>query len=512
MFGNGPDLAQRQRTCDTDPATFAALSEVMRRMRTCSLLVAAILAVSALAQGSNTGGPFYPEKLHSDLEVLRDVLHRAHPDPYRYATQAGLDRAFDEVRDSITVPMDRQAFLNALMPVFHLVGDAHCYPDLPATQRGRIEQELPVIPIKVSILNEGLYVEEELKGFRSLPLGVRILSINGHSAEHILQRLGRMITVDGANTTLRVRRLEKEFPWLYRRYIDASSSFTVRYQMTDGSEAEQKVFAMTGEEMARTRKPDGAGLNSWRVFWDQDSEALWVTLRTLDLDTLAAAGIRPDRFLAAMLKDARRNKARSVVFDLRGAGGRDLAAAELVFASVAKAPFRVVQSMTVRSIDPALGPLAGLPADHLSMVLDQFVPGPNGVSHLRPDDTRLVPLQPMAKAFQGKVYVVCDGMTRDAGAALVMLAKRTGRARVVGEEVGSNALSFTGGRALTTVLPHSGIELHVPLMRYVPDGMPSGPMDHGERPHHEVEQQPWGIAKGRDTIREALLEMIRELR
>jgi hypothetical protein len=27
-----------------------------------------------------------------------------------------------------------------------------------------------------------------------------------------------------------------------------------------------------------------------------------------------------------------------------------------------------------------------------------------------------------------------------------------------------------------------------------------------------VEQQPWGIAKGRDTIREALLEMIRELR
>jgi hypothetical protein len=49
-------------------------------------------------------------------------------------------------------------------------------------------------------------------------------------------------------------------------------------------------------------------------------------------------------------------------------------------------------------------------------------------------------------------------------------------------------------------------------MRYVPDGMPSGPLDHGERAHHEVEQQPWGIAKGKDTLREALLELIRELR
>lgn len=478
----------------------------------CSLLIGLVLRAAVLAQGSGADGPFYPEKLHADLEVVRDILHRAHPDPYRYATHAGLDRALDDVRDSITVPLDRQAFLNALMPVFHLVGDAHCYPDLSAAQRGQMQQDVPVIPIKVSILSNGIYLEDELKGFRSLPLGARIVSINGYSDQEILSQMGRMITVDGSNTTLRTRRMEREFPWLYRRFIDPSSSFQVRYVTADGTEAEQRIFAMTGEEMSRTMKPTGTGLNPWRVFWDQDSEALWITLRTLDLDSLSQAGIRPDKFLAAMLKEAKRNKARTLVFDVRGAAGRDLAAAEVLFASVAKAPFRVVQTMTVRTMDPLVEPLPELPPEHRYMVADQFVPGPHGVSHLRPDDQRLQHLQPMSKAFQGKVYVVCDGMTRDAGAAFVMLAKRSGRARVVGEEVGSNALSFTGGRSLVAELPHSGLELHVPLVRYVPDGMPSGSLDRGERPHHEVEQQPWGIAKGRDTLREALLEMIRELR
>jgi hypothetical protein len=87
-----------------------------------------------------------------------------------------------------------------------------------------------------------------------------------------------------------------------------------------------------------------------------------------------------------------------------------------------------------------------------------------------------------------------------------------GRGRVFGVEVGSNAFSFTGGRELVTTLPSSGLELKMALVRYVPEGMPSGPLVHGERPHHEVEQQAWGIAKGRDTLREALLEVIRELR
>ena len=118
----------------------------------------------------------------------------------------------------------------------------------------------------------------------------------------------------------------------------------------------------------------------------------------------------------------------------------------------------------------------------------------------------------MPKAFGGKVYVVCDGATRDAAAAFVMLAKRQGRARIVGEEVGTNASSFTGGRELVVTLPNSNVRLCIPLVRYLPDGAPAGPMDHGEQPHYAVQPVAGGIAKGRDTVRTSLLVTIRELR
>jgi hypothetical protein len=55
------------------------------------------------------------------------------------------------------------------------------------------------------------------------------------------------------------------------------------------------------------------------------------------------------------------------------------------------------------------------------------------------------------------------------------------------------------------------VRLVLPLTRFVPEGQGDGPADHGEQPHHAVFQQPWGLVKGRDTVKSALLEMIREL-
>ena len=110
-----------------------------------------------------------------------------------------------------------------------------------------------------------------------------------------------------------------------------------------------------------------------------------------------------------------------------------------------------------------------------------------------------------------KLYVVCDGLTTGAGAAFVMLANRSGRARTVGEETGSNASSFCSGEVLEVTLPRSGCILHVPLKRYVPEGTPDGPMDRGEMPKYKVPQRPEDLPQGTDSVREALVHLITEM-
>jgi hypothetical protein len=198
---------------------------------------------------------------------------------------------------------------------------------------------------------------------------------------------------------------------------------------------------------------------------------------------------------------------RTLVIDVRGAAGADLGMAELAFSMIAKEPYRVVKEITMRQPE---GYAEGRVPMYAS-VGERSLPESDRATSVPADDPRLALTKPYEKAFAGKVYVVCDGLTRDAGAALVMLARRSGRARIVGEEVGSNSMSFCGGREVVITTPRSKLRLHVPSTRFVPEGQGDGPADHGELPHHTVEQQPWGLAKGRDTVRSALMEMIREL-
>ena len=117
----------------------------------------------------------------------------------------------------------------------------------------------------------------------------------------------------------------------------------------------------------------------------------------------------------------------------------------------------------------------------------------------------------MGRAFQGKVYVICDGLTRDAASYVVMMARRNRRARIVGEETGSNAFGSTGGAEWVVTGTGSGMRFHIPLLKYVPAGRGEGPMDRGEQPDHPAYQVPRGLAKGYDSIKASLLELISEL-
>lgn len=464
------------------------------------------------AQRAALGDPIYPEKLRADLAVIRKAIHQAHPDPYRYATRGELDSMMDAIGDSIIRPITADAFAASLLPLLQRIGDANLRIELNREVQDLVDREATVLPLRVKVLDEGIYIQEELKGFRTFPVGSRILSVNGLDARRILKDCGAWVICDGLNETRRSRMLEEDLPGLFLLAYGASPSYLVEVEGPSGERIEAVLTGMRREEIAHTRKPVGAGLLPWQSSWDPASSTMWLRLTTLDQDAMERGGQRPRHFLTSLLQEMERNKARNLVLDLRGCGGRDLALAEQIFAAIASDRFQMIQGMMARAAHfEVLDGVAELPDVHMASLDRNYLPVSNGMVALRPDDPRLEQQRPLQRSFAGSVHVVCDGATCDAGAALVMLAKRTGRALILGEETGTNAHAFNGGSEVVVVAPNSGLRLHVPLIRYVPGGTPAGPMDHGEAPHHVVQQQPWGLAKGRDTIRLAVLEMIRAL-
>lgn len=473
-----------------------------------------LLFMSGLASAQKLGSSqdLYPERLRLDIELLRSAIHEAHPDPYRYWTRPELDALIDSVAASIVRPMSIVEFDRTLVTILNAVGDSHCYVEWPREYADHLRTDALLLPLQVRLLPDGLFIEGELKGFRSIPVGSRITAINDRPAEEIIERLLASVVTDGANRTFAERMVEREFPMRYNTFIEQVPSFRITYSAPDKVEHTSTLFALTGTEIGHTRKPAGTALLPWAARWEPGSNTMWVSMSTLDPDSMARAGQRADKFIDAMLAEARKNKAKTMVIDLRGAGGKELGLAEQVFAAVAKEPFKVLDDMMVRSIvEPERRSSHTVPVEFYASASDRLLIASQGAYRFPENDPRLAEYVPDAKAFQGKLYVICDGGTVDAAAAFVMMAKRTGRARIVGEETGSNAHAFTGGAQWLVTLPNSGLVLHVPLLKYVPAGRVTGPMDRGEQPHHRAYQQPGAMARGRDSIKDSLLEMIHEL-
>lgn len=456
-----------------------------------------VLAWNIHAQSGHRQHILYPEQVREDTEALRALLHASHPDPYRYASRTEVDARIDRLIATLAVPVSVDGYLDSLMPIFHMVGTAHFHPEPGKERTDHLQHRAPLIPLRVRWLSNGLYVEEELKGFRSLPSAARIISINGRAIEAILDRMNSMVVADGANLTLRRHLVEKDFPALLNRLLGDTTAFRLRCEH-EGGEHERIIFAMNGDEIMRSRKPAGSEMLPWRAEWRPGSGTVWATFTTLEPGTIERSGQSLSRFLPAVLQEADRNKAHSLVIDLRGASGGDPATAETIFAAFALEPFNAVRGLAVGAGQPSRPAQAG-PAP----------PGSGPITKVDGDPRAM--RSPLPDAFQGRVYLIADGGTRDAAALVVMLAKRTGRARIVGEETGSNALRFTGGGEMITSLPNSGIRVHMPLHLYLPEGAPSGPPDHGELPNYPLEEQAWAVGTGRDTVKETVLRMLSEM-
>lgn len=473
----------------------------------------ALLAFLGLAaQSDPQANVIYPEDLREDFSVIRQTLEQVHPDPYRYHGQGDLDRSFDQVASSFKGPLTAEGFISATLPVFKAIADAGTRLSPPAPVAEAYEHSVPLIPITVAVIGGRLYLDEELKGFRSLPSGCELLRINGLSATDLLAKLRESQVAEGADTTLLDRRIERNFPVFLRRYVQAAEKFNIAYRTSDGAEGVKEIFALTKDEMRQTYMPKGDDLPPWRMEELPSIRAAWLTVGTMDQNELQRQRIAPERFLNNALDALRKGRFSTLVIDVRGAGGSDLGVAQQVFALIAKTPYRLVKSVSIRSgrVPDSYRYAAPAP-DFFASVGDMYLPELKGRRELRPDDPQLIFIQPVSKAFQGKVYVLCDGLTTGAAAAFVMLAKRSGRASTVGEETGSNAASYCGGQVLEVTLPRTGCVLHVPLMRYVPDGTPDGPTDRGELPKHRVSRGPDAVAKGTDPVREGLVDLITEM-
>jgi hypothetical protein len=135
-------------------------------------------------------------RLQKDFVVFRSVLERAHPGLYTYAGKEEMDHCFDSIYNTLNTPIDIRAFHQKLSFIVDKIGCSHTNVYLPKVYYDTILKRGNFFPIPIVYVDGGLYINSDMW---EIPVGSHIISINGNTAEDIMNRIAYYNVPDGHN-------------------------------------------------------------------------------------------------------------------------------------------------------------------------------------------------------------------------------------------------------------------------------------------------------------------------
>lgn len=475
-------------------------------MKRLIVLVFIWTAVAAKPQfGDLSWRTLYPEEVEKDLNILFSTLEECHPDLYRFTDKGHLEHIKDSIRSSVNGPKSEWQLIQTLRSLVVAIGDPELEMRPSDELRDRARESALMLPLKVKVYDEGLFVEDELKGHQSLLPGSRIFFINGVSDDDIMARMMHNLVAVGQNRTLKYRTIDAHFPELFYDYVDQSQEFEIYYEDPDGDLHKTVLGGLTLQDMevgkvAETRKMEGISYS-----FDALTLSGYLRVPTFDAEVLKKTGKDPSKIYKYFFSALRKNEFKVAFIDLRGNAGGNSYEAEKLYSYIADRRFRAERDIWVSSKkEPTFYNYTSKPDKFYKELRADYVGNLSGNYAINSRHFSLEHVDPNKDAFAGQVFVLIDGGTRNAGAIPAILGKAHNRVTLVGEEGGSNAMSSTGGQKLRLTLPNSGIKFDIPLQKLLYDVDLQQPTTRGLLVDRYVEQHPHDLIKGTDSAYEAV--------
>lgn len=429
-------------------------------------------AVLAAWLGGCGAGALATEELHADLDRLFATVGRVHPNPHAYTSKQHFARMRAELYRQARQPKTPAEFYKLLAPALASLRFSHTFV-YPPKGPFQVYRELGggVYPLAIRLAGGEVFVAD-IVGGSDIPIGGRILRVNGQEAGEFLERMARYFPAEGKDTD--PTRLEE--PPALRLHLwlvcGGERPLRLRVQGPKGAVAEHLLAPMHSAELERrleARGPRPILPYSWRMLPEADAALL-----TIHSFTDSHWYIR---FLAGAFRDAARRNVGNLILDLRRNRGGTLRLAEMLLLLLADRPFKLYETILRRG---AKGPWVEFPVPES-------------------DPGRTPPW------FRGGLYVLVGPRTSSVSVAVAAAVKHYRLGTLIGGLTGGPRTVYGGTHRFT--LPHSGLQVAVASIRATVVG--SGKGDRGVRPHHVVRQTPADAARGVDTVLQFTLDLIR---
>lgn len=476
-------------------------SEIFTIAKTVAMKFTFTILLVALTFKISLGQTLNPELLKSDLVIVKNALQARHPEMYRHTTHEHFDSLYQSIESQFNKPMTIAQFYTAVSPLISSLKCGHTKWLLSGKDYYYPFDTINLFPLKLYFTKGKAFVISHYLN-QDVPVLSEVIAINGISIENLITRLFKSLSFgDGFSTGGKYYELNNYFPGILSTYIGTSAEYTIEY-INPEQKTETKTFAGVSYDAIKSfndkrNKPEEVPYSFSLV----DNKLGW-----MDINRFYSFKGEPDydKFLKKSFAELKDKGIENLVIDLRGnEGGNEDWGIEL-YKFLARNPFRYYESLSVCKMRMA-NFKEQLP--FLVRVLKPFI-GPGRKSFKLLVHKWLKTQKPKKDAFRGKVYLLLDGQSFSVTTELASKAKSDGRVVIIGQEsAGGYALNTSGLFSIVT-LPHSKVELGIPLFGFNMGNNPTkNPMDRGILPDYEVEMSPADIANGSDPVRDFAIKL-----
>lgn len=421
-----------------------------------------LLLISTACQGQPK--QYDANQVAEDVKFLRDQLERFHPGLYRYTPKPQMDIYFDEAAQSVDGLEGKELYAR----ITFLLGQVKCghtRTSMPDVMRRENRANSRFLPFQIQLLGETPFIAASVGS--QLPIGAKLLSIDGKSYQEIETTIFQHLAADGFIETGKRRMISWFFPFYYQLYIDGDSdAVNIDFQTTSGEKRQLSVGRVLDTAIEAF---SSYGSRTTELSLDHHDDHSYMRISTFGQQALSNAGLDYEHFLQQSFRSIKREGVENLILDLRGnGGGRDNFGALLVSYLLPQS-FGYFDNIEVTAEYAGYGGIVNRNGK-------RYVTSHQGLSAW----------EPQADVYEGNLYVLTDGGSFSTCADVATVLHHNGRGIFLGQETGGGYDGNTSGNTKTITLPNSGIRVYVPLWMYTTANIGHQFTGRGVIPDHEV--------------------------
>ncbi|WP_372016604.1 S41 family peptidase [Pseudoxanthomonas sp. 10H] len=409
-----------------------------------------------------------PAQARDDVRLAIAVAEAALPDLYWHQSPGEWDAAKARALAAAAGADEAMDVWTIVAQLMAHVGEGHLdvIPGDAAVAHQRATARL--LPLDLHWSREGVFISGVHGGAAGIPPGSRLLAINGEDAQALLAELVSLSARDGRIETGAMRECPGRcYAVLRQRARGDEAGFDLHYATPAGESRRARVAAqpMRGRPPAAARERRIASLQ-----WLSPGVA-YLDVPSFSNRVYREAGTTFADVMRDLFGQVEQGGADRLVLDLRENGGGSEPNEAILFSYLVPEPLRRYRSVEARARTLSVASPSGQVLVHevydAEEMRGQQVLDGGRLSRLdRPPEGLTTHWTRAAPVYGGRLVVLAGGRTFSGGAELAAMLRHVRRARFVGEETGGTYEGNTSGYAWDVVLPHSGVNLGMPLLRF----------------------------------------------